>query len=55
MKLGFDWTDRAGKTTLFEALTKSRLDPQQRKESRIGTVRVPDERVDRLSAMYQPR
>ena len=55
MKLGLIGQTGAGKTTLFEALTTSRLDPLQRKESRIGTVRVPDERVDRLSAMYQPR
>jgi GTP-binding protein YchF len=55
MKLGLIGQAGAGKTTLFEALTKTCLDPQQRKESRIGTVRVPDERVARLSEMYQPR
>ncbi len=55
MKLGLIGRTGAGKTTLFEALTKSRLDTLQRKESRIGTVKVPDDRVDRLSAMYQPR
>lgn len=55
MKLGLIGQTGAGKTTLFEALTKSRLDSQQRKESRIGTVRVPDERAARLAEMYQPR
>ncbi len=55
MKLGLIGRTGAGKTTLFEALTKSRFDTLQRKESRIGTVKVPDDRVDRLSAMYQPR
>lgn len=55
MKLGLIGKPGAGKTTLFEALTKSQLDIAHRKEVRIGTVRVPDERVDRLSAMYRPR
>lgn len=55
MKLGLIGMPGAGKTTLFEALTRTRLDASQRKESRIGTVRVPDGRVDRLSAIYRPR
>ncbi len=55
MKLGLIGRTGAGKTTLFDALTKAGIDPGQRKESRIGTVKVPDERVDRLSEMYNPR
>jgi len=55
MKLGIIGLAGAGKTTVFEALTKTQLDPAQRRESRLGTVRVPDSRIDRLSAMYQPR
>lgn len=55
MKLGFIGLPGAGKTTLFEALTRTRLDESQRRERRIGTVRVPDERVDRLAAIYRPR
>jgi ribosome-binding ATPase len=55
MKLGIIGRSGAGKTTVFEALTKCGLDNPQRKESRIGTVKVPDERVERLSAIYQPR
>ncbi|MCJ8499068.1 DUF933 domain-containing protein [Desulfatitalea alkaliphila] len=55
MKLGLIGLPGAGKTTIFEALTRSQLDPAQRRESRLGTVHVPDERVDRLSALYQPR
>ena len=55
MKLGLIGLTGAGKATIFEALAKSRLDPAQRKESRIGTVHVPDNRIDKLSAMYQPR
>ncbi len=55
MKLGIIGRPQSGKTTLFEALTKTQADSTQRKESRIGTVRVPDERVGILSQMYKPR
>ena len=55
MKLGLIGLPGAGKTTLFEALTQTRLDAAQRRESRVGTVHVPDQRVDRLSALYNPR
>ena len=55
MRLGIIGLAQSGKATVFEALTGSAIDPGQRMESRIGTVPVPDERVDRLSAMYRPR
>jgi GTP-binding protein YchF len=55
MKLGVIGRPQSGKTTLFEALTKTHADSDQRKENRIGTVQVPDERVGILSAMYKPR
>jgi ribosome-binding ATPase len=55
MRLGLIGRPGAGKTTLFEALSQAGAETTQRKESRIGTVRVPDGRIDRLSAMYNPR
>ena len=55
MKLGIIGRPKCGKTTLFEALTKTKADPAQRRESRLGTVQVPDERVNVLSDMYKPR
>jgi len=56
MKLGIIGLPGAGKSTLFEALTKIVQDETSRKpEDRLGTIRVPDERVDRLSAMYNPK
>ena len=55
MKLGLIGSAGAGKATIFEALTQKGVDAAQRKESRIGTVHVPDDRVDILSSMYQPR
>ena len=55
MKLGIIGRPQSGKTTLFAALTKTPMDAAQRRESRIGTVQVPDKRVDILSGMYLPR
>lgn len=55
MKLGIAGLAGAGKSTVFAALTRTEPDPGQRAEDRIGTVPVPDERIDALSAMYRPR
>ncbi len=55
MKLGIIGKPQSGKTTIFEALTKTTMEGHQRRESRIGTVPVPDERVGILSDMYRPR
>lgn len=45
----------SGKTTVFEALTGSFQEAGRRNDNRIGTVRVPDHRVEALQAMYSPR
>ncbi|NNL77475.1 MAG: redox-regulated ATPase YchF [Desulfobacterales bacterium] len=55
MKLGIIGLPRSGKSTVFEALTKSILGATRVGESRIGTIRVPDRRIDALSDMYHPR
>jgi GTP-binding protein YchF len=56
MKLGIIGLPGAGKSTLFEALTKIIMDEASHKpEDRLGTIKVPDERVDRLSEMYNPK
>jgi len=56
MKLGIIGLPEAGKSTLFEALTKIVVDEATHKpEDRLGTIKVPDERVDRLSSMYTPK
>ncbi len=54
MKLGITGLSGSGKTTVFEALTQNISDTAHRGEDRIGTIRVPDARVDELSAMYKP-
>ncbi len=55
MRLGIIGLTQSGKTTVFEALTRSVAADGNRQESRIGTITVPDARVDILSGMYNPR
>ncbi len=55
MKLGIVGLAGSGKSTVFDALTKQQSDPGQKIEGRIGTVKVPDARVDSLSQLYQPQ
>lgn len=56
MKLGLIGLPGVGKTTLFEALTGViSEDAAHKPEDRLGAVRVPDERVDILSKMYNPK
>ena len=55
MKSGIIGIQRAGKSTVFDALTKSISDEDRKSESRIGTILVPDHRIDVLSEMYQPK
>jgi len=55
MRLGIIGLPQSGKATVFEALTHSVAADGNRQESRIGTITVPDRRVDTLSEMYNPR
>ena len=55
MKLGIVGLSGSGKTTVFEALTHQLSDQTHKKEGRIGTVQVPDDRIDRLRELYQPK
>ena len=55
MKSGIIGLPGSGKTTIFEALTLNFEETGRRSENRIGTVQVPDSRVDVLSEMYSPR
>jgi GTP-binding protein YchF len=55
MRSGIIGLPGAGKSTIFEALTHNFSASDNRGEDRIGTVTVPDPRVDALSGMYQPR
>ena len=42
----------SGKSTVFQALTGIE---SGKKEETVGTIKVPDERIDRLSEIYNPK
>ena len=58
MKTGIIGLPKAGKTSLFKMLTKATLDERRHanpREAHLGVAKVPDERLDRLSTLYNPR
>ncbi|MGD9181941.1 MAG: DUF933 domain-containing protein [Desulfobacterales bacterium] len=55
MKLGIIGLPRSGKSTIFDALTKNISGTEHKGQDRIAVIRVPDDRVDALSQMYQPK
>lgn len=58
MKIGIVGFPRAGKTTVFNALTGLQAEVGgygERGKPNLGTIKVPDERVDRLSEVFSPR
>jgi len=55
MKLGIIGLPLSGRSTTFEALTRQGGETASRGEDRLSVVRVPDERVDRLSRMFNPQ
>jgi ribosome-binding ATPase len=59
MKIGLIGRPKSGKTSLFNLLTGQSVATSSfgtaRGEMHAGVARVPDERVDRLSALFSPR
>ena len=59
MKIGLLGLPKSGKTTLFNLLTGSDVPTSRydggRAELHTGVARVPDERIDRLSALFSPK
>jgi ribosome-binding ATPase len=45
----------SGKTTLFQLMTSAREAPRGRSDVNIGISKVPDPRLDVLTAMYNPK
>ena len=58
MKTGIIGLPQVGKTSLFEILTKAHLSAQalaNPREAHVGVAKVPDDRLDRLAALYHPK
>ncbi len=58
MKTGIIGLPQVGKTSLFRILTKAHLSAQAHanpREAHIGVAKVPDDRLDKLAAMYNPK
>lgn len=59
MRLGIIGLPNSGKTTIFNALIgggfQTSVASTGQFETNTATVRVPDERIDRLNSIYQPR
>jgi GTP-binding protein YchF len=56
MKTGIIGLPQVGKTSLFKILTKAKLEERgHSRQEHIGVARVPDERLDKLSALYLPK
>ncbi len=58
MKTGIIGLPQVGKTSLFRILTKTNLSEHafsNPREAHIGVAKVPDERLDKLAALYHPK
>src|ERR1700679_3107857 len=58
MKTGIIGLPQVGKTSLFGILTKVHLSEQaysNPREAHIGVAKVPDDRLDKLAALYHPK
>jgi len=56
MKTGIIGLPQVGKTSLFKILTKAKLEDRgHSRQEHIGVARVPDERLEKLSALYSPK
>jgi len=55
MKIGIIGLPGSGKSTVFEALTQAWEEPGHKGQDRIGTVSVPDERLNDLTGIFKPK
>ncbi len=58
MKTGIIGLPKVGKTSLFRILTKANLSEHafsNPREAHVGIAKVPDERLDKLAALYNPK
>jgi GTP-binding protein YchF len=55
MQLGIIGAPLAGKTTVFELLSETELALRGGQKANLATIRIPDQRIDHLSAVYKPK
>ena len=57
MKTGIIGLPQVGKTSLFKILTKAQVEERGHnpREAHLGVAKVPDQRLDRLSTLYNPK
>ena len=58
MKTGIIGLPQVGKTSLFRILTKAHLSGaaySNPREAHVGVAKVPDDRLDKLAALYNPK
>ena len=57
LELGIIGFERSGKTSLFNAVTGAEhaVGFSTHQDAHLGVVKVPDERLDQLSALYRPK
>ena len=58
MKSGIIGLPQVGKSSLFQILTKAHLSEHafaNPREAHVGVAKVPDERLDKLAALYNPK
>jgi hypothetical protein len=56
MKTGIIGLPQVGKTSLFKILTKANVEDRgYSREAHLGVAKVPDDRLDRLAALFNPK
>src|ERR1041385_7864636 len=56
MKSGIIGLPQVGKSSLFKILTKAHVSEHANpREAHLGVAKVPDERLDKLSALFNPK
>lgn len=55
MQIGLVGLQFSGKTTLFQTLSKTEAVPSGQSEASLEVVKVPDERLDKLTEIFNPK
>src|SRR6266699_2404990 len=55
MKIGLAGFSGSGKSTVFQWLTGAKPDPAKIQLGQLGMAKIPDERLDWLSAQFKPK